>query len=141
MKPVAALLFLVLLSVAAQAGPGKIGALSFELPSRFKLQPTPASRGEDAVKRWEAPDGASIEVFLYYHDIKQERGGIVAATKDSIEVAGQRTKLISTRIFFGEPKQVLAVYLNFGDSIYLFVGDHISERDFMRLLQGINVEN
>ncbi len=141
MKSFAALLLFALLSAAALADPARIGVLSFEVPPKFKLQPPPAPRGELEVKRWQSETGASIEVFRYDQYVKQDRGGIVAATKDPIVVNGQRTKLIQTKIFFGEPKQVLAVYLNIGDSIYLFVGDRISEPDFMRVLLGVSVDN
>jgi len=141
MKSVVMLLSLALLSVTARAEPAKVRALTFELPPGLTAQPSPPSRGEAEVHRWQALDGRRIEVFVYDQYIKQDRGGILAETKDPIEVAGQRTKLIATKIFFGEPKRVLAVYLNLGETIYLIVGERMSEKEFVKVLQGISHES
>ena len=140
MKFVAGLICLALLSVGARADFAQVGALAFNLPPGLKLQTQPReSTGEAAYSHWLAEDGRSIEVYVYAHYIRQERGGIVAANKDAIEVAGQRTKLIETKIFFGEPKRVLAVYLNFGDMIYLIVGDKMTVKDFLKILQSVDL--
>jgi hypothetical protein len=140
MKIAAGLFFLAVCSVGARADLAQVGALAFDLPPGLKLQTQPReSTGEAAYSHWRAEDGRSIEVYVYAHYIRQERGGIVAANKDPIEVAGQRTKLIETKIFFGEPKRVLAVYVNFRDTIYLIVGDRMTLKDFLKFLQSVDL--
>ncbi|MEO6875012.1 MAG: hypothetical protein ABI222_09335 [Opitutaceae bacterium] len=141
MKSAVSLLFLLLLCVSARAEVANVGALAVDIPADFKIQTKQRkdASGDTETNRWQAEDGRSIEILISAHSAKQDRGALVVANKEPVEVAGQRTKLIATKEFRGEQKKVFVVFLNFDDSIYLIAAEKMTLNEFRRFLQGINL--
>src|ERR1035437_10738940 len=107
MKLAAFTFFLALAIGSVHAGPATVGSLSIEIPANFKVQEshTKDSLGDLEVNRWRAEDGRIIEVLYFASQPKQDRGPMVTAHEEAVEVAGQKTMLVETEVFFGATKK------------------------------------
>ncbi len=134
-------LFLMLAIGNVHAGPETVGTISIAIPSDFKVQEshTKDSLGDLEVNQWRAEDGRIIEVLYYATQPKQDRGPVVTAHEETVEVAGQKTMLIETEVFFGATKKVLVVHLRFGDSTYILDAERMSKDEFKLFLKSVKL--
>jgi len=80
-----------------------------------------------------------LELLYYATSPKQDRGSMVVANEEEIEVVGQKTMLIETKQFFGAPKEVFVVYLHFGDSTYIIDSEHMAKSEFKAILTNLKI--
>jgi hypothetical protein len=141
MKLAAFMLFLALAIGSVHAGPAVVGTLSIEIPAGFKVQVSHSkdSLGDLEGNRWQAEDGRIIEVLYYASGPKQDRGPMIIAHEEPVEVAGQKTTLIETEVFFGATKKVLVVHLQFGDSIYILYSERMPKDEFKAFLKSVKL--
>jgi hypothetical protein len=135
------ILFLMLTVVASRAETASVGLLTLDIPSGFRETEhhQKDSLGDLDANRWESDDGRVLEL-LYYADFpKQDRGPMVIADEEAIEVVGQKTKLIETSWFFGVEKKALVVYLSFGNSTYIIDSEHMPKSEFKTILKTLQL--
>ena len=134
MKRTLLLLLLALVGITACAETATIGLLTLEIPDDFKteIRCGKDSLGDQEINRWRAEDGRYIELLYFASGPAQVRDPqpMIVAEKEEIEVAGQKTALIKTEVFFGVDQKVLVVHLQFGDSIYIIYSERISKEEF-----------
>ena len=141
MKTAIAALLAFTLAAIADAETAKVGALTMEIPPGFKAQ---MSHGKDSlgdleVNRWRADDGQTLELLYYANFPKQDRGPMIVANEEEIEVADQKTKLIETKVFFGAEEKVLVVHLRSGKSIYIINAEHMPRDEFKALMPTVKI--
>jgi hypothetical protein len=132
---------LALVGMAACAETATVGVLTMEIPAGFKMEVKHEkdSLGDLELNRWRAEDGRIIEILYYAGDPKQDRGPMVIAKEEPIEVVGQKTKLMETEVFLGATKKVLVVHLRFGDSTYIIDSERMSKGEFKGLLKNVKL--
>jgi len=70
---------------------------------------------------------------------KVDRGPIIVATEEPLEVAGQQTKLVTTRVFFGSDQEALVIHLRQGEARYLVSAKGLSVKTFKDILKTLEL--
>jgi hypothetical protein len=101
-------ILLLTLTVASGSETASVGFLTMDIPSGFREveQHQKDSLGDLEVNRWETDDGRVLQLLYYAGFPKQDRGPMVISSQESIEVVGQKTRLIQTSMFFGAQKKL-----------------------------------
>ena len=112
--------------------------MTIDIPVPFTQEAKQVKDSDMELNRWRTPDNRIVEVIYFPDTPKYDRGPMVKANEEEIMVGGQKTKLIETKIFFGQEKKALVVYLRTGASIHIVVSENIPREDFKRLLQSVS---
>ena len=141
MKPIFIILLIAIIGILARAETVTVGVLTMEMPTGFKAESKQEKDPDwDVVgKRWEADGGRVIQVLYYVNQPKHDRGPMIVAAEEDIEVAGQKTKLTETRVFFGATQKVLLVCLRLSDTNYMIYSERMPKEEFKRFLRSIKL--
>jgi len=139
MKSLIVILSLMMMGAMTRADVLAVGSITVKIPANFRPVQlhTKDSLGDLEDNLWQADGGRKLELIYYSNFPKQDRGPMIIAKDEEIEIAGQKTKLIETKMFFGAEKKVLVVYLNFGDSIYIIDSENVPKSEFVAVLKSI----
>ncbi len=113
--------------------------LSLTVPSAFKLEESTVTDAPDEMMFtcWRGPHAEVLKLIEWPSYPKLDRGPMVAAWEESITVAGQETRLISTEMFFGNSVELLVVHLHRGQVYYVITADGIEPDVFKAILDTV----
>jgi hypothetical protein len=116
--------------------------LTLTVPSRFKVEKgeTEAPAGDMVVSRWRSSSGEVLELMAWPNGPAVDRGPMIVATEEPLQVAGQPTKLIKTKVFFGSTEEVLVIHLRQGETRYLISAKGMKAEDFKSVLRSVRLE-
>ncbi|MFC1588210.1 hypothetical protein ACFL54_07865 [Planctomycetota bacterium] len=78
-----------------------------------------------------------INIHNWHEGTTIDRGPMMIADETPIMVAGVKTKLVRTTMFFGNNEKVLAVHLKKGKERYLIYTANMSDNDFKQVLNRV----
>jgi hypothetical protein len=132
-----------LLCGCAQIQPSaRLDHLSFSVPPRFELKEDSVkdSAGDMVLSRWRSPRGEVLEVLAWPAGSVVDRGPMIRESEEPIEVAGQNTMLIRTKMFFGHEEDSLVVHLRQGDAICIVHATGMTAGDFKDIARSVMLE-
>ena len=141
--PVLPFLLIWLLCACTHTTPSaRVDRLSLSIPPRFELKEESIkdSAGDMVSSRWRSPRGEVLEVLAWPTGAVVDRGPMIRASEEPLEVAGQNTKLIRTKTFLGHEEDSLVVHLRQGDAVYIVHATGMTAGDFKDIVRSVKLE-